>query len=113
MSLSEQLLNPGPEVYYDPAFRAVFEDHLNYILNTQRGNMGVQSVDDNTAARFAGDWRGLAMTMQIEPHMSWFQMRINGWTSTTEYDGVQKDFYILRNNVVDQLAAQFRTKKKN
>jgi hypothetical protein len=108
-----RLLNPGPEVYYDEGFRAVFEDHLNFILNTKRDALAIETVDENTGARFAGDFRGLMLEMGKEPHMAWFNMRINGYTNCSEYDGSQISLYILQTSVVDKLAAQYRTKKKN
>ena len=47
MSLMNKLLNPGPAVYYEEAFRAVFEDHLNFILNTKRESLAIESIDEN------------------------------------------------------------------
>lgn len=113
MSLMNKLLNPGPAVYYEEAFRAVFEDHLNFILNTKRESLAIESIDENTGARFAGDWRGLMLEMGKEPHMAWYNMRINGYTNCADYDGTQINIYILQTSVVDKLVAQYRTKKKN
>jgi hypothetical protein len=113
MSLIDKLFNPGPEVYYDPEFRNVFEDHLNWLLNTKQSSFTSEVVDDNTAGRFAGDWRGLMLAMNKEPYMAWYHMRVNGYSSTTEYPGHQTTIRLISNTEVDKLAAQFRTKKKN
>lgn len=112
MSLINKLLNPGPDVYYDPAFRIVFEDHLNFILNNNRTSIMVQTTDENTAARFAGDWRGLMLALSQVPHMAWFQMRINGYSSTSDYDGKQVNIHLLDIAVIEKLVGQFKTQKK-
>lgn len=113
MSLIDSMLNPGPEIYYDPEFRNVFEDHLSWLHNERRSSITITTTDENTGARFAGDWRGLMTELGIVPHMAWFHMRINGYAYSSEYDGKQISIFILRDAEVDKLAAQFRTKKKN
>ena len=113
MSLIDKLTNPGPNTFYDPKFRNVFEDHLSFIINNRRDAISIRTVDPNTGGRFAGDWRGLMLSLGIFPQMHWYNMRLNGYTSCSDYDGTQLEIELLDISVVEKLSASFRTIRKN
>lgn len=113
MSLINKMTNPGPSVYYEQQFRNVFEDHLSFILNNRASNIYSATVDPNTAARFAGDFRGLMLSLGIFPFLHWYNMRINGYTSTSDYDGSQLTLDLLNDKVIVQLAKSYKTSRKN
>jgi hypothetical protein len=111
MSLKDNLLSPGAEVFYDPSFRRVFEDHLSLILN-DRTNFDITEIDPNTAARFAGDFKGLMVSMLVSPFMHYFNMRVNQLKYSSEYNGDLVNVIILRESVINRLANTYRTTRK-
>lgn len=113
MSLISNIINPGPAIYYDNKFRNIFEDHLNLIINNNPGAFTVVNIDPNTGARYAGDWRGLMLELSVFPQMHWFNMRVNGYTSTSDYNGDQLSITILNVSVVDRLISSYKTLRKN
>lgn len=113
MSLIQKIHNPGPDAFYDPGFRVIFEDHLSWIINNEIGSIETATVDANTAARYAGDWRGLMMELGVFPQMHWFNMRLNGYTSCTDYLGDETTLSLLNIAVVDRLIGSFKTVRKN
>lgn len=113
MSLITNISNPGPVAYYDRNFRNVFEDHLSFIVNNEPGSIATIAIDPNTGARYAGDWRGLMTELHILPQMHWFNLRMNGYTSSSDYDGSQLSITILDGAVIDRLLASYRTVRKN
>lgn len=110
MSLLNKLLSSGAEIYYDPGFRNVFEDHLNFIINN--GSYNIETIDANTAARYAGDWRGLMISMTVQPYLHWFNMRINGYNSTTEYNKNILEIKIIKDNAIEKLRQGYLTISK-
>ena len=70
MSLINRISNPGPLAFYDLNFRNIFEDHLSLIINQEPGSLSTVSIDPNTGARYAGDWRGLMIELGIRLHYS-------------------------------------------
>lgn len=113
MGLINNLTNPGSDIYYSQDFRNIFEDHLNYILNTKQLNITTKTVDPNTAARFAGDFRGLMLEMNIAPELHWFNMRLNGYTSTSDYDGSKTTVDVIDPSVISSLMSSYKTVRKN
>lgn len=113
MSLISKLTNPGPSVFYDQTFRNIFEDHLNLIVNGEPTAFTSVTIDPNTGARYAGDWRGLMTELAVFPQMHWYNMRINGYTSSTDYTGEQLNITLLNNVIVERLIASYKTIRKN
>lgn len=113
MSLITKISNPGPVAYYDSKFRNVFEDHLSFIVNKEPGSVSVVNIDPNTGARYAGDWKGLMTELSVYPQMHWYNLRLNGYTCSSDYDGSQLNISILDVSVVERLLASFRTVRKN
>ena len=112
MSLLSKLLDPGAEVFYDPGFRAVFEDHLSLLINNKTTNRS-QTVDPNTAARFAGDWRGLMLALSVRPHLHWFNLRLNGLLSTSDFNGDMESVECFYDTAIDSLRRAYMTKRVN
>ncbi len=112
-SLIDSISSSGSETLYDPNFRIVFEDHLNYIINNQRSMIEARSVEPNVGARFAGDWRGLMIELGIFPKMHWFNLRLNGYISSSDYDGTVLSVSILNESVIKNLLATYNTRRKN
>ena len=113
MSLIERLNNPGANLYYEQAFRNVFEDHLSYIKQNKQNFITSVTVDQNTAARFAGDFRGLMLAVSVFPHLHWFNMRLNGYSSCSDYDGQQLTIELINENIIKELSRVYKTKRKN
>jgi hypothetical protein len=113
MSLIDKLNNPGANVYYEQGFRNVFEDHLEYIKKNKQTNITTVTVDENTGARFAGDFRGLMLAVNVFPHLHWFNMRLNGYSSCSDYDGSQLTLELINENLIKELTRTYKIKRKN
>lgn len=112
-SLINKIHNPGPDIYYDRNFRIVFEDHLNHIINTSTSYITNATIDPNTAARYAGDWSGLMIELGIFPYMHWYNLRLNGLMSSSDFDGTMLSVSLLNSIVVEKLMNSYKTQRKN
>jgi hypothetical protein len=112
MSLIDRLNNPGANLYYEQSFRDVFEDHLSFIKRNKQNYITTVTVDENTAARFAGDFRGLMLSVNVFPYLHWFNMRINGYSCCSDYDGKQLTIELVSESLIKELSRTYKVKRK-
>lgn len=79
MKIDSQLVDSGPSIYYDPAFRNVLEDHLTYLRTHEKTQL--IAVDVMQAYRFEGDLNGLLSYYRVPVYLQWLVMRMNKFTS--------------------------------
>lgn len=82
MALSDLLVDAGPSVYYDSAFRAVLEDHLT-LLRERYSSLLI--IEPDEAYQWRGDLYGLLHAKNEPRHMHWLIMRLNQFTSPVQY----------------------------
>jgi len=74
---------------------------INFALNLSEYK--VSNVDPIEADHFKGDLSGLLLTLSVDPKLLPIHINLNGYKSSTEYDGKQTSFKILTN--VDRLTS--------
>jgi hypothetical protein len=82
-SLANLMINEGPAIYYDPAFRNVLEDHMNYLR--KHPSTEVVQVEDGQAFFYTNDFYGLTRALLIPPELQWVMLRMNNMKSPIDY----------------------------
>lgn len=83
MALTDLMVDSGPDMYYDPAFRKVLEDHMT-LLRDRYSTIVIVSPGD--AWQWRNDLFGFLASRNEPRHMHWVIMRLNQWTSKTQFD---------------------------
>lgn len=107
-SINALMFTTGPSDYYTDAFRQVLEDHMWYlrgITSTQP-----QTVSPQEAWQNEGDLYGfLAGKLNIEPQYHWVVMRLNNFTSPTQFGKHVNQLLIPSFTLIEQLRSAFNT----
>jgi hypothetical protein len=82
MALNNLMVDPGPDIFYDPEFRNVLEDHMTYLRET---NSQIILIDPSDAYRWRGDFFGFLDTHPVKRQYHWLVMRINQFTSPNQF----------------------------
>jgi hypothetical protein len=81
--LVDKLMNdPGPLDYYDPAFRQVLEDHLNFFRN--HPSTVLLTVEAARAYKYESDLFSLMAIYNVPTHFHWLVMRVNKMVMPSE-----------------------------
>ncbi len=91
MSINAKYINAGQDVWYDPSFKAVLEDHMTY-LRTHKDTR-VQLLEPNSVIKYRFDLYSLFLVYGIEPKYHWTIMRVNKLNSPI--DDISDLEYIL------------------
>lgn len=83
MALQDLMLDSGPDVYYSAAFRNVLEDHMVYLRNHPQTSPLL--VDPGESYQWRNDLFGLLSARAIPAHFHWMIMRLNNYTSPTQF----------------------------
>lgn len=82
MKIDNLLADHGSNIYYDPAFRNVLEDHMSFLkTHPDTKKINIESV---YAYKYVGDLSGLLKHYNIDIYLHWVIMRMNGFTSFNE-----------------------------
>jgi hypothetical protein len=82
MQVDNLMVDPGPSVYYDSAFRNVLEDFMTYLrTNPSTISINIEPID---AYKYEFDLFSLLNKYNIPPYMHWIVMRVNNFTSPLE-----------------------------
>lgn len=101
MALKQLMTAQGPDIYYDPAFRNVLEDHLSYLRALQ--STVRRAVSPGEAYRFEYDLFGLLKIYGVEAHLHWVVMRLNNYTSPDEFRADVTELLVPDATVVDRI----------
>lgn len=83
MALIDLMVNAGEDLFYDPGFRNVLEDHMTY-LREQYSQMVMLRPDESYQWR--GDFFGLLDGRNYARKYHWVILRLNQYTSPTQFD---------------------------
>lgn len=84
------LAESSTEPHFDtPAFKIVLEDHLEKIKSSDR--VLINTIESTVGDKYKGDFYGLLQHLSIPPEHRWITMRLNGYSSTSDFDGLQLD----------------------
>lgn len=83
MSINKRMVPPGDRRYYSAQWHRVVESHLQWILSLPENR--IEQVDDGVAYKYEGDFMGLLQELRVPMELHWVVMRVNGYTSPTDY----------------------------
>lgn len=84
LKLSDRVPVRPTKTYDSEVFREVLLKHLPILKRKETGNLG---ITQNEADKFKGDFHGLLLTKQVQPHLWWLFTVLNGLNCSTDYDG--------------------------
>lgn len=108
MLLSQKARDYGPSIYYDPDFRAVYDDHIEHILADASTTTMVVSPEE--AYRY--EYRPyLYLTSKKHPNwFHWYILRLNGINHPSEFTDSIRELRIPSIPVVRKLVETFNTR---
>lgn len=106
-SVVNELENAGPDIFYQPGFRKMVEDHLNWLRNHESAD--VITLNNKDALRYHGDFFGLLSYLEIQSKFHWILMRLNGYDGPREYHYEDTALMIVNDRVMLDLERRFRT----
>lgn len=111
MPIDDLMIDPGADTYYEPEFQVVLETHLTF-LRSDKSTIEIP-VDQHLAYRYHFDLFGLLRALNVKPHLHWITMRMNNYTSPTQFqpDGV-KTFLVPDDTVVTRIKQSFLPTKR-
>ncbi len=110
MDILDYGLSGGPDIYYDPSFRNVVEDHMTY-LRTRPDNQ-VISIEPMVAYKYAGDYFGMLLHHKVFTHHHWIVMRINGLISPQDYRDTMLSFIKPPDKTMELLRSVYMSQSK-
>lgn len=81
-SIERLAATPAANTYDDPAFRAILEDHLTWLINHDGTN--TKPVTAHQVDVFDFDWIGLLQDLSVPADLHWITIRMNGGKSLTD-----------------------------
>jgi hypothetical protein len=100
-------INAGQDIYYDALFRQVIEDHLSFLNKDENHNTA--NIEPADGDIHNGDFFGLLNSQSAPMELHWCIMRLNGYTSPTEYTSDTLTIKVPNPAVLSRLVKQFRT----
>jgi hypothetical protein len=82
MALTNLMVDPGPDIFYDPEFRNVLEDHMSYL---RENYCQVVVLQPDEAYQWRGDFFGLLSQKGVPRQYHWLVMRLNQYTSPNQF----------------------------
>jgi len=94
-------IDEGASIYYDDGFRNVIEDHMTYLRN--RTDTGVKVVEPGRAYKYEADFYGLLQFLLVPTELHWVVLRMNGYTSPTQYRPEKLSVIVPNPDVIEQM----------
>lgn len=109
-SINKYMPDDGPGVFYQETFRRMVEDHLHYLRSHPQTE--VIEVDGHIANKHHGDLIGVLMHYDVPSHMQWVIMRLNRYTSPTEFQHDDLRLLFPPQPVINSLLKTYRANQK-
>lgn len=109
-ALSGMIASEGEAVFYEEQLRHVFEDHLDYFIKHEETEQ--LTIDPHQAYKYEGDMYGLFLALSIPREYYWITMRMNGFSTPTDFDGESRSLLIPPRNAVRSVVQTYRTSSK-
>ena len=101
MKINKLLADHGSNIYYDPVFRNVLEDHMTFLrTHEQTTRLNIESI---YAYKYVGDLSGLLKHYNIDIYLHWIIMRMNNFTSYNEANDNIVDLLIPEPIVIERI----------
>lgn len=89
-TIVDQMLKPGPSMFYDPLFRHIIEMHLPQL----RTIYAIQKeIKADEYYQFEGDFYGYLLSKGYRAEQFWYMLRINGLTNPLHFAKSLRDPY--------------------
>lgn len=88
--------------YVSESFKTVLEDHLS-ILSNPKNIEEFKTISPIDANRFEYDFYGLLRNLAVPVQHHWITMRINGYSSPSEYKKDKLTIKIPRSELINSL----------
>lgn len=102
----------GGDIYYDPEFRQIYEDHLPLLLATP--GAATITIEPAIAYKYRYDFYGLLAEKGISEPLRWPTLRLNGYRNPMEYDGLVIEIKMVHQtsfeDIVNLFNSRYRTK---
>jgi hypothetical protein len=109
MGIDDLEVSSGPDIYYDPDFRAVLDAHYTYLRNLSTNT--IRTVTPFQSTKFAGDFYGLLSDMQVPRQFFYVILRINNMVSPNDFTSTMQSILIPDTSVVEMIKNIHLTKK--
>lgn len=110
MKINELMVDPGPSIFYDSAFRNVLEDHMTFL---REHSQTIQiTVEPTQAYRFEHDLFGLLAHYNVPVHFHWLVMRMNKMTSPTDSHRDINTLLVPDHTVVEHIRQSHMTRRR-
>lgn len=110
LSINKLEANEGGAGYYDPGFTRYLESYLMHLKGLANNQM--HPVDSHTLYKYEGDLYGLFDVLGIPRHLHWITMRMNNFTSPTQFNGELYTIIAPTEGVINNILQKFTTTKK-
>ncbi|WP_257291138.1 hypothetical protein [Endozoicomonas sp. ONNA1] len=105
--ITQQMHQDGPNIYYQPEFRDMVEDHLNWLIT----HPDTTTIDilPKDAFKYEGDFYGLMAQIDNRRHLFWYVMRINRMKQPEDFTRDTVQLLIPDTALLDRLVKTFKT----
>lgn len=108
MALSDLMVDPGDDLFYDSDFRNVLEDHMTYL----RDNFSqVKMISPDQSYQWRGDMFGLLDVLGYARQYHWLIMRLNQFTSPLQFHENVLAILVPDTDEVNRIAQSHKTKQ--
>lgn len=105
--VSRYAVQAGPDIYYDPNFMRVLDDHMTFLR--QHPKTTLTAVQPIQASRYRFDLRGLLIELKIPAQFHYAVMRMNQLTSFQDVPADLTQLLVPDETVVGTLASVTRS----
>lgn len=111
MDIAGEMVSEGADIFYDPDFRNVLEDHVTLLQNDAATEVVV--VTPNVAYKFERDLYGYLSSLgNVPQYLFWITMRVNGFASETDFLNPTR-LLIPHKNSVNKLKQMYEASTTN
>lgn len=110
MPISQKQIDPGADVYYDPAFRRVMETHLGLLRNMPETR--VVAIENNLAYKYEHDFYGLLQAKEVPEYLHWVILRVNDMVDPRDFQSSMNQFLYPPAEVIDNIRRIYATTVK-
>lgn len=110
MSLIDKLILPEKHTT-ERDFYEVIESHLTYLKNHPLTRL--TTVQPDQAAIYKGDFFGLLNSMSVDKKYHYPIMRVSGYLSSSDYNGLDLELYMPSEEVVNEIMTVYLSREEN
>lgn len=103
----DSMRREGPAIFYDDGFRNMIEMHIPWLLS--RPNTRMISVEPANAMRNEFDFFSFLNELNIDVHLHWIYMRLNGYVTPEEFRSDVTAIFVPDLTDIENLRATYTT----